>query len=199
MKKMKVDIAGVVALNWLVAQIEDMRGKFEQGGVWYMDEACTVPYAPASNPLHGDAIIDRERISTLARNFFNNPDWWATTNPYIGQDDEDDIGCAGETRLIAAMRAFVAKYRGSVAEVPDEIADDAGNGIRVRRVGSSEEWETWYLIANLTDRWGEINHHDAENKPLDELESDPERLERLRAQMWDEISFIVQKGDHSVN
>src|SRR5450830_1519394 len=36
---------------------------------------------------------------------------------------------------------------------------------QVRVPGSTQEWETWHITQNLSDRWGDINRHDAENKP----------------------------------
>ncbi|MBC8738545.1 hypothetical protein F6X40_17435 [Paraburkholderia sp. UCT31] len=52
----------------------------------------------------------------------------------------------------------------------------------------------WLISQNLTDRWGELNYHNAANKPLEELEDDEALFERLRAQMWDELTFIVRKN-----
>lgn len=52
---------------------------------------------------------------------------------------------------------------------------------------------TWRITQNLTDRWGEINDVDRENKPLDLLEGNPDFLEHLVSQMWDEITFISRK------
>lgn len=51
----------------------------------------------------------------------------------------------------------------------------------------------WKISANLTDRWGEINNADAHRKPLAQLESTPGLLERLRTQMFDEITFVARK------
>lgn len=53
--------------------------------------------------------------------------------------------------------------------------------------------DLWAITLDLTDRWGDINTACAQNKPLDELTADPVRLQRLRDQMWDEITFIVRK------
>lgn len=54
-------------------------------------------------------------------------------------------------------------------------------------------WSKWNICQGLTDRWGELNYHNSHRKPLKELEENNVLLERLRAQMWDEITFIVQK------
>ena len=65
--------------------------------------------------------------------------------------------------------------------------------IRVRLPGAPDEWVTWHIAQNLTDRWGDFNYVDGNNKPLEPLESCPDLLARLREQMWDEICFIVRK------
>lgn len=71
-------------------------------------------------------------------------------------------------------------------DVPDPV-------VKVHPLGKPEEWEEWHISLNLTDRWGELNDHGANNKPLELLEDDDDLLERLRAQMWDELTFIVRK------
>jgi len=83
-----------------------------------------------------------------------------------------------------AIQAAVLPCNGK--HVPDPL-------IKVRPVGQREEWVEWAISQNLTDRWGEINDADAANKPLKSLEKDDELLERLRAQMWDESTFVVRK------
>jgi hypothetical protein len=73
--------------------------------------------------------------------------------------------------------------------VPKDVPDPEVN---VHPLGKPDEWEIWNISQNLTDRWGDINHHDGENKPLELLEEN-DLLERLRAQMWDELTFVVRK------
>lgn len=58
---------------------------------------------------------------------------------------------------------------------------------------SDGEWSTWRISQNLTDRWGDINRYDEANKPLALLEETPGLLERLTAQMCDEITFVARK------
>lgn len=65
--------------------------------------------------------------------------------------------------------------------------------IKVREPAGNGEWSTWRISQNLTDRWGDINRHDETNKPLALLEGTPGLLERLTAQMCDEISFVARK------
>lgn len=71
-------------------------------------------------------------------------------------------------------------------DVPDPM-------VKVHPVGKPYEWEEWHISQNLTDRWGDLNYHNAGNKPLRPLEEDSTLLERLRTQMWDEMTFIVRK------
>ena len=71
-------------------------------------------------------------------------------------------------------------------DVPDPV-------VKVHPRGKPEDWEEWHISQNLTDRWGDINYHDGDNKPLELLEDDDDLLERLRAQMWDELAFVVRK------
>lgn len=55
------------------------------------------------------------------------------------------------------------------------------------------EVSVWHLSQNLTCRWGEINDHLAVCKPLAPLIENPELLERLVSQMWEESTFVVRK------
>lgn len=71
-------------------------------------------------------------------------------------------------------------------DVPDPI-------VRVQPVGLGGNQVDWKISQNLTDRWGDINDHNAESKPLELLTDDEPLFERLRNQMWDECTFIVRK------
>lgn len=81
---------------------------------------------------------------------------------------------------------------GTVLQVraPKDVPDPV---VRVHPLGKPDEWEEWRISQNLTDRWGEINTHNANKKPLDLLEDDSELFERLTGQMWEEMTFIVRK------
>jgi len=71
--------------------------------------------------------------------------------------------------------------------------------VKVRQVGGPEGEIDWFISQNLTDRWGDINFHNQENKPLGPLLSDENLLERLRSQMIGEETFIVRKdGQYGV-
>lgn len=65
--------------------------------------------------------------------------------------------------------------------------------IKVRVLGKPQAWTTWFITQNITDRWGELNAYRAEEKPLDVLEANPEMLNTLRKQMWDELTFVARK------
>lgn len=94
----------------------------------------------------------------------------------IGYEGIDHIGYPIGTNL--QVRAPI--------DVPDPV-------VKVRPVGKPEEWKDWKISQNLTTRDGDLNYHDAENKPLEFLEFDEDLLARLRAQMWDGITFITRK------
>jgi len=64
--------------------------------------------------------------------------------------------------------------------------------IKVIPIGQ-KDWGAWNITQNLTDRWGDINDHDASNKPLAQLEENPALITRLRDQMWGEITFVTRK------
>lgn len=62
-----------------------------------------------------------------------------------------------------------------------------------------EKWEQWHISQNLTDRWGDLNYHNALNKPLEPLEDESDLVQRLREQMWEESTFIVRKdGEYGI-
>lgn len=55
-----------------------------------------------------------------------------------------------------------------------------------------KEQITWKLSQNRTDRWGELNYHEHETKPLALLEADDALRQRLLDQMFEESTFIVR-------
>lgn len=65
--------------------------------------------------------------------------------------------------------------------------------IKIHPVGTTDEWAIWNISLYLTDRWGDINDCETENKSLDLLIEDSNLLGRLRKQMWNELTFIVRK------
>lgn len=78
-------------------------------------------YNPSTDQAQGGSIIDREGISTVL--LYGNT-WGATT--YNVQDivldrNEAHYQGIGPTRLIAAMRCFVASKFGDEVELPKEL------------------------------------------------------------------------------
>ena len=65
--------------------------------------------------------------------------------------------------------------------------------IPVRLPGSGGAWGTWRITQNMTDRWGELNNYKADEKHLDQLQSNPELLAKLVSQLTDEVTFVVRK------
>jgi hypothetical protein len=77
-----------------------------------------------------------------------------------------------------------------LVRVPKDVPDPK---VRVQLVTEDGAWSEWNLSQNLTDRWGDLNYHDEENKPLELLSDDEPLLTRLVSQMWDEATFVVRK------
>lgn len=73
-----------------------------------------------------------------------------------------------------------------IENAPDPVA-------RVREIGRTQEWADWHISQNLTDRWGDINRYQEADKPLAALDANPELLNHLRLQMWEEETFVVRK------
>jgi hypothetical protein len=94
----------------------------------------------------------------------------------VGYEDIDVVGYPLDTVLMVK----------APQDVPDPI-------VKVRPIVSDAEWEEWKISQNLTDRWGEINSYNAENKPFELLEFNQPLFEKLLQQMWSEDTFIVRK------
>ena len=100
-------------------------------------------------------------------------------------DSDGDLLTMDMGAICRAMKALNPDAC-AINDVPD-------HSVKVTAVGGPQEQVEWKISQNLTDRWGEINYHNAKNKPLALLEDDADLLERLRAQMWDELTFITRK------
>ena len=74
--------------------------------------------------------------------------------------------------------------------LPNDVPDPV---VRVHPLGEPDTWSEWKISQNLTDRWGDLNHVNDREKPLELLEHDTMLFEGLQAQMWDEITFITRK------
>ena len=77
-----------------------------------------------------------------------------------------------------------------LVRVPKDVQDPV---IRVQLVEQDGAWGEWKLSQNLTDRWGDLNYHNAENKPLELLSDNEPLLNRLVGQMWAEATFVARK------
>lgn len=97
----------------------------------------------------------------------------------VGYEDIDVVGYPACTVLMVK----------APQDVPDPV-------VKVRPIGFDDEWVDWRISQNLTDRWGEINYYNAQNKPLELLEFNQPLLDRLRQQMWGEETFVVRKDGH---
>jgi hypothetical protein len=65
--------------------------------------------------------------------------------------------------------------------------------VPVRSATLPERTLEWHISQDLSDRWGELNLTGRFEKPLEALETDSRLLERLRKQMYAEMTFIVRK------
>ena len=72
------------------------------------------------------------------------------------------------------------------SDFPDPI-------VPVRSITLPEVHLDWHISQDLSDRWGELNTIHRFEKPLEDLETNSALFERLHAQMFDEITFIVRK------
>ena len=125
---------------------------------------------------------------------FHGTSVFSCANIPIGQFQSDG------TLKVTASRSemvYAGSYHASVSP-PTNIQEDPI--VRVRQVGADAEWTEWNISQNLTDRWGDLNSGgDVKNGQLLALENDPDLLQRLRDQMWDEICFIVRKdGEYGI-
>lgn len=114
---------------------------------------------------------------------------------FINVSNEQDQGFrASQIEIVApdgnvlCLQQAIHRYNAlpGVTEVVDSL-------VEVQPVGKKAEWEDWNISLNLSDRWGELNEHNAINKPLAALENDSDLHNRLVAQMQGESTFIVRK------
>lgn len=100
---------------------DDWEHAYEQASLAYPNGkvAATdeIPeYSPSANWSQGGPIIERERISTLYMP--EQLKWWATNKD---PGEEESMGYAGPTPLIAAMRCYVTSKLGEEVEIPEAI------------------------------------------------------------------------------
>lgn len=128
------DLAGA-ALDWAVVHAEGIAtpGRFLYGTfnrrqanlqtadcIYDMERTGTVrPHSPSTFCDLGGPIIDRERIGTVPYESDEagqpcEPGWFA----FIHWEDQ----IHGPTRLIAAMRCYVASKLGGTVDIPQELS-----------------------------------------------------------------------------
>ena len=118
--KIKTSELTGTALDWAVAKCEGKNGVLHDDGI----TRCIViaaasgvykgTWKPSFNWAQGGPIIEREKIGSLheARGVWSASTKW---------EDPAKV-FYGKTKLIAAMRCYVASKLGDEVEVPDELA-----------------------------------------------------------------------------
>lgn len=117
MAKIKTAIIIGEALNWAVSTISNIDWDAE-AHVVYVTSIEGDRYSPSTDQQQGGDIIDREYIETVTTNRGNEELWEGI---FPGRGEDSGIG-RGPTRLIAAMRAYVAFKLGDEVEVPEGLA-----------------------------------------------------------------------------
>lgn len=118
------------------------------------------------------------------------PDGWSQHPVFPHEDWQREVSELNTLRGYWDWVASQIEQRHDEEQGRSEVKDPA---VKVRQVGGPEGETQWLISQNLTDRWGDINYHNAANKPLAELEENKDLLERLRSQMVGEETFIVRK------
>lgn len=113
---------------------------------------------------------------------------------YIGlQHDNQDTGWSLGDCCVDLVRPRVDDMEGTYGIAGVHYL--ANPTVKVKSITSPESFTDWHIAQNLTDRWGEINPAEPDKKlVLRILEADTDLLNRLRAQMFEEDTFIVNKG-----
>ena len=120
--KVVVAVLQDVTLDWAVAKADGLRG--ENG--WSALEIFRAARVSGSHRYstdwaHAGPIIAENRISILARSINGESDWWASADPYDGDNEDDRIGYEASDPLTAAMRCFVASKLGDEVDIPAEL------------------------------------------------------------------------------
>lgn len=131
MKKIKVSEASGAALDWLVGTAQgyelslygvspSIRARVPGLGVH-------APWAPSRYCNQADPIIDRELIATSPvlggtwNAYIANGTRWVPRNQSGVEVYSWEFKQTGSTRLIAALRCYVASKLGDEVEVPEEL------------------------------------------------------------------------------
>lgn len=121
--KVKTSELTGVALDWAVAQIEQVGGKYDR--IWKQitvgDPQNAVHrsfWSPSQNWKIGGPVIDREGISTN-RQF--DKQWIAHKADSAHRYSTPANTQYGPTPLVAAMRCYVASKLGDEIDIPEEL------------------------------------------------------------------------------
>ena len=114
------------ALNWAVAKCE---GDEDYLSVWKKTGARY--WTPDTNWAQGGPIIEREKITLnhgtgIREGFRWIATWWADNSGMAKKPAQrwtHNRHASGPTRLIAAMRCYVASKLGDEVDVPDELVE----------------------------------------------------------------------------
>jgi hypothetical protein len=119
--KIKTSDLTLLALDWAVAECEEMDIEIRPAGACgrplyvLAAEAGRTPWTwtPTTSWHQGGPIIEREKIGTL----------WEGRNVWSASTKWDDPTKVfyGKTKLVAAMRCYVASKLGDEVEVPEEL------------------------------------------------------------------------------
>lgn len=82
-------------------------------------------FFPTTDLVQGGKIIDRERITTVAHDAGDGPEWSASVERFSTYIDEPlpmnvyrvDRAATGKTRMVAAMRAYLIGKFGDEVEL----------------------------------------------------------------------------------
>ena len=116
------------ALDWAVAKCEERAAHIAPYGILVDNGgyAATLWWRPSTDWLQGGPIIEREDIAVgpakMCNGYRDIPGQSARafkiTGPLAGNSDGD---LYGPTKLIAAMRCYVASKLGNEVEIPEEL------------------------------------------------------------------------------
>lgn len=140
-KKVKTSDLSGTALDWAVAKCRGFEGLDDD--LWLVRKGIAdMPlsaYNPSTDGSQAGPIIDREYISTVfcSGDLGESSNYWVATKsqqswqyayiPHNDQNDERSISIYknevyfGPTRLIAAMRCYVASKLAAAVDVPEEL------------------------------------------------------------------------------
>lgn len=126
MPKVRVSEATNLQLDWMVAKAEGLLGEITQAQTWVELSVLRGgvafthgrTYSPTTNWAQGGSILDDADINVISKKYLNDP-----AKRYMAYLDGGYVldSVFGQTRLVAAMRCYVASKLGEEVEVPDGL------------------------------------------------------------------------------